>query len=127
MSEDKVILTKEEYQEIINQIETLSDQLEQNQDEPHDWMLFSSMFWDSFFTKIISNFVSVKVWILVFVLYVPYQLLLSGKITSDHYTNILIVVAPIVVGLREFSKAKVNGSSDQETGLLGKARKLFKI
>lgn len=127
MSEDKVILTKEEYQEIINQIETLSDQLEQNQDEPHDWMLFSSMFWDSFFTKIISNFVSIKVWILVFVLYVPYQLLLSGKITSDHYTNILIVVAPIVVGLREFSKAKVNGSSDQETGLLGKARKLFKI
>lgn len=127
MSEDKVILTKEEYQEIINEIEILSDQLEQNQDEPHDWMLFSSMFWDSFFTKIISNFVSVKVWILVFVLYVPYQLLLSGKITSDHYTNILIVVAPIVVGLREFSKAKVNGSSDQETGLLGKARKLFKI
>lgn len=127
MSEDKVILTKEEYQEIINEIEILSDQLEQNQDEPHDWMLFSSMFWDSFFTKIISNFVSIKVWILVFVLYVPYQLLLSGKITSDHYTNILIVVAPIVVGLREFSKAKVNGSSDQETGLLGKARKLFKI
>lgn len=119
----KIEIDENEYNEIIEELDRLSTKEEL---EGHDWMLLSASFWDNFLTKIISNFVSVKVWILVFILYIPYQLLVSKIITADHYTKVLIIVAPVVVGLREYSKAKVNNNNG-DSSLIDKAKRLFKI
>jgi hypothetical protein len=99
---ENVTLTKQEYKEIVDELERLA--LEESKDKKHDWLLFSPVFWDNFLTKILSTFGSVKMWILVFVLFAPYELLKMGLISADNFTSILTIVAPIVIGLREFAK-----------------------
>ena len=122
---EKIILDKEDYEEILEELKRL--EARDDLDDNYEWILFSSSFWDNFFTKIISNFVSVKVWILIFVLYVPYQLLMLGKISADNYTSLLIVIAPVVVGLREFSKTKQVENNKNRGGIIDKVKSLFKI
>jgi hypothetical protein len=101
-----VVLSKAEFQELVDELERLA--LEEAKDKSYDWTLFSAVFWDNFVTKVLSNLVSVKMWILGFILYVPYELLIRGHLNGEQYTSILVIVAPIVVGLREFSKIKFN-------------------
>jgi hypothetical protein len=75
-------------------------------------MLTTRAYWDIFFSKLVTSVVSVKMWILFVILYYPYKLVLLGKISGDNYTNILLIVAPIVLGLREFAKSSSLKSLD---------------
>lgn len=123
MSEENenVTLTKEEYKEIVDELERLA--LEESKDKDHDWLLFSPVFWDSLITKIVSTLGSVKMWILVFVLFAPYELLKMGLISADNFTSILTIVAPIVIGLREFAKLGVSTGNT----VVEKVKRLLKM
>lgn len=123
---DKIELSKEEYEEILEQLEktTAKEDLESN----YKWMCTSKPFWDKLGSKLLGMCVSFKMWILFFSLYAPYHLLKQGMISSDNYTTILVVVVPAVVGFREYSKAKVNGTGEEEdSSFLKKISKVFKI
>jgi len=121
----KVSLDKEEYEEILEQLEHLSAKEEIGSN--YKWMCLSKPFWDNLGSKIISMCVSFKVWILFFSLYIPLHLLKQGMISADNYTTILVVVVPAIVGLREYSKAKSKVSSENSESFLDKARRMFKI
>lgn len=115
--ENKVVLEKKEYDEIVSQLEELSEFQQQSGFHPiknYQMMLFTRAFWDTLLTKLVASTVSVKMWILFTVLYYPYHLVREGKISGDNYANIVLVVAPLVLGLREFSKNsnKDDNSSD---------------
>jgi uncharacterized membrane protein len=118
--EKNVTLTEKEYKEILDQLEDLtkasSMSLKSTKDSEYAMMLFSKPFWDNFFTKFIANFVSVKMWILFTVLYWPYELVKEKSISGENYTNIIIVVAPLVVGLREYAKSiAIKKSNDKSS------------
>ena len=122
-----VSMSQDEYDDIVMQLEKYAAK-----DSQEDVvLLFSKVFWDHFFTKIIVSFASVKIWILLFVLYVPAELVKKGYISGDNYTNILIIVAPLVVGMREFSKVsfskKEDSSSNPISNIVDTVKKKFKI
>lgn len=108
-----VTLTEHEYQEIVNKLEEMV--VDQVQQKKYQMMVFTKPFWDNFFTKALAALVSVKNWTLFGIVYMPYELLKLKLITSDNYVNIIVVVAPIVIGLREFSKKLVDINSNQES------------
>ena len=121
-----VTLTQEEYDEIVSQLENQSSSKDESE---YHMMLFSKAFWDNFITKFLASFVSVKMWILFAVLYWPYQLVRSGNISGDNYTNIILIVAPLVVGLREFAKASNSKSSEasESSGAPNAAQRLLAL
>jgi hypothetical protein len=112
--EKTVTLTEKEYEEILNQLESLAKTPTPPSEPKYDMMLFSKPFWDNFCTKFIANFVSVKMWILFTILYWPYELVKEKSISGDNYTNIIIVVAPLVIGLREYAKSTMNKKSSED-------------
>jgi len=120
-----VNLTQDEYEDILTQLEAAAAK-EEGKEGEDVMLIFSKVFWDHFLTKIIVSFASVKIWILIFVLYMPVELVRKGLITGDNYTNILIIVAPLVVGLREFSKVAANKSSSSEEGVGSKVLNAIK-
>lgn len=124
MTKEKIELSEEEYQEILEQLEATSakEELESN----YRWMFTSKPFWDRLISKLIGMCVSFKMWILIFSIYIPFLLLKQGQISADNYTTILVVVVPAIVGLREYSKAKA-GEGESEGGFLDKIKKVFKI
>ena len=111
-----VTISKQDYNEIILELEKLNEL--QIQPPAHNVianyqpMLATRAYWDTFFSKFVASVVSVKMWILFVILYYPYKLVLLGKISGDNYTNILLIVAPIVLGLREFAKSSSLKSLD---------------
>ena len=103
---DNITISKQDYTEIVSQLQKLSvAQPEHHPIKNYQMMVLTRAYWDNFLSKLITSIVSVKMWILFAVLYYPYQLVKLGKISGDNYSNILLVVAPIVLGLREFAKA----------------------
>jgi hypothetical protein len=127
---DRLIkLTKEEYRQLLDKLQQAED------DKNYSMLVLTKQFWDRFFCKLFAMFISVKLWLLIFFLYVPYQLVVSKHITGDNYVSIMIVVAPLLVGLRELSKigSDKNGSSqgEQQTsvvgGIINATRKIFKV
>jgi len=116
-----VTINKEQYDEVIVQLEKL-DKLEKK----HTWRLFTGKFWDWVFTKLIESFISVKLWTLFFVLYIPYDLLTRHLITADNYTSIIIIVAPIVIGIRELAKPRADQQSSGGK-IVDKVRNILKI
>lgn len=117
---DEIKLTKQEYDELIAELEDVAE-------KEYDMIIFSKLFWDSFFTKIVTMCISLKVWTLAAVIILPYILLTNGFITGDNYTQILIVVAPLVIGLREFSKATQNRGSSIVNKFIDTIKQKFNI
>ena len=120
---DKITLSREEYEELVTQLEKSAT----TPKSEYKLTITSKEFWDHFMTKLASMLLSLKVWVLISVLYVPYELLRQELITADNYVQIIIVVAPVVVGLREFSKATQNGNANEGEGFLGRVKRIFKI
>ena len=54
--------------------------------------------------KIITELSSIKFWTLIIVLTQPYLALKAGLISGDNFTSILLVTAPLVIGIREIGK-----------------------
>lgn len=112
-------------------LDFLVEQLEiyvAKENREHKMIAFSKVFWDNWLTKLFASFVSVKIWILFWVLYIPYELVQRKLISGDNYTNILIIVAPLVIGIREYMKVVANRSdNDSGSDLVSKIRKFFKI
>ena len=104
--EEMISVSKDDYDQIIEQLEILN--AAQNEDTP---IVLTKGFWDRCMTKLIVTLLSVKIWILIFILFAPYELVRTGKISGDNYTLILTIVAPIIIGLRELSKGGGQGSS----------------
>ena len=104
-----ITISQQDYNEIILELERCNKL--QVQPPKHNLLtsyqplLTTRAYWDTFASKLIASVISVKMWILFVVLYYPYKLVLVGKISGDNYTNILLIVAPIVLGLREFAKS----------------------
>ena len=118
-TEPKVItLTQEEYDELVKQLEELAVQPTPKGD--YQMIIFSRVFWDSFISKVFAALISIKLWVLFSVLYWPYDLVKKGHISGDNYAAIIIVVAPLVVGMREFAKMKSNKEAPTETTEQGK-------
>jgi len=111
-----ITISKQDYSEIILELEKLNELQIQppthNAITNYQPMLTTRAYWDIFFSKLVASVVSVKMWILFVILYYPYKLVLLGKISGDNYTNILLIVAPIVLGLREFAKSSSLKSLD---------------
>ena len=111
-----ITLTEHEYKEILDQLETFVKKQKLDEEEAKGQaLLFSKLFWDNFFTKILTMVVSLKNWTLMLVLFMPYQLLKMQLISGDNYTSIITVVAPVVVGLREFSKKAAENTATTTT------------
>lgn len=121
-----VVLTQEEYDDIIAQLEGLAGTPQQREEDYH-MMIFSKIFWDNFITKLIATLVSVKMWVLFTLLYWPYQLVRQGYITGSNYTTIILVVAPLVVGLREFAKVGSNSKIDPDASTPNAAQRLLSL
>lgn len=97
--EQTVTITKEELKELLERAENNS-----SVDSFSEVEFLNKKFWISVSTKIVAMFFSVKIWTLVLMICIPYQLLVKGLITGDNYATILVVTAPLVLGMREFSK-----------------------
>lgn len=112
-------------------LDFLVEQLEHyvaKENREHKMVAFSKVFWDNWLAKLFASFVSIKIWILFWVLYIPYELVQRKLISGDNYTSIIIIVAPLVVGLREYTKLVANKSSESSgTDIVSKIRKYFKI
>ena len=118
---DNIIMDKQQYNEVISQLEKL-----EMYEKKHQWKICTGKFWDWVFYKLICSFISVKLWTLFFVLYVPYNLLTKNLITADNYTQIILVVAPIVIGIRELSKQN-EGEPSAAGKIVDKVRNMLKI
>ena len=122
LEHESVTIDKQEYCEIVRQLEKL-EQHEKN----HKWTIATGKFWDWILVKLVGSFVSVKLWTLFFVLYIPYNLLTKQLITADNYTQIILVVAPIVIGIRELSKTRETTEPTTAGKVVDKVRSILKI
>jgi len=120
--ENKVILDKAEYEEIVKQLEILAST---KPTQPKGFTVFTKEFWDRVITKLLATLISVKLWVLFFIVITPYELLKSGLISGSDYASIVVVVAPVVLGLREIAKIKM--SNNDEESLITKIRKRLDI
>jgi len=129
LEEDAIDVSKMEVDK--DDLDFLVEQLEHyvaKENREHKMVAFSKVFWDNWLTKLFASLVSVKIWILFWVLYIPYELVQRKLISGDNYTSIIIIVAPLVVGLREYTKLVANKSEKSSgTDIISKIRKYFKI
>lgn len=129
-TEDKIInLSQDDYDDLVNQLEAAAAR-EEGREGEDVMLIFSKVFWDHLITKILVSLASVKIWILIFVLWVPVELVKKGFISGNNYTNILIIVAPLVVGMREFSKVAASKSTPEEgngSKLINAIKQKFKV
>lgn len=108
-----ITLTEHEYKEIVQKLEDVAKH--EAQQDKYESIVLSKLFWDNFFAKIFAAAASVKNWTLFLILYMPYELLKLKLISGENYASIIIVVAPVVIGLREFSKKIVDTRSNSNS------------